>query len=188
MIYLASQSPRRRELLTQIGIEFSAMPVDIDESVYPNEPAQDYVLRMAKEKAEAADAQKRHDWPVLAADTIVVVDDEILLKPVDKADAIAILSKLSGRVHQVKTAIAVAYKGRIEAEVVTTDVYFRAISELDIEQYWQTGEPQDKAGSYGIQGIGGKFVKAINGSYSAVVGLPLVETEQLLNKMGQEQV
>lgn len=183
MIYLASQSPRRRELLSQIGIEFEVFPVDVDESVLPGESAKAYVERMALIKAEAACALVPNPWPVLTSDTIVILDGRILLKPKDKADGLATLKSLSGRTHEVKTAIAVAYKGQIRSEVVTTEVTFRALGEAEIEDYWQTGEPLDKAGSYGIQGIAGKFVKGINGSYSSVVGLPLMETEQLLSRM-----
>jgi len=186
MIYLASASPRRRELLSQIGIKFELLLVDVDESIISGELADDYVARVATLKAQTA-ANKASDqtMAILAADTSVIDGNNILGKPRDKADAINILAGLSGKTHQVKTAISVAFNGGITTEVITTDVTFRAISRQEIEQYWATGEPQDKAGAYGIQGIGGKFVEKINGSYSSVVGLPLMETEQLLNKVLQ---
>ena len=183
MIYLASASPRRRELLNQIGIEFELLKVDADESVLPGESPQDYVLRVARLKAQHGIEAAVQAWPVLAADTIVTIENHILLKPNSQQDAIATLSKLSGHTHQVKTAIAIGCDGTIVSEVVTTDVTFRTLSEAEMVRYWQTGEPADKAGAYAIQGLGGQFVKSINGSYSAVVGLPLMETEQLLNQI-----
>ena len=183
MIYLASASPRRRELLTQIGIDYQLLSVDVDETVLTGELPGDYVARVAGLKARAGEQVAKQGWPVLSADTIVIQDGQILLKPVDEADAMAILSRLSGRTHEVKTAICVAYQGQLHSEVVTTEVTFRELTELEMRDYWHTGEPADKAGSYGIQGIGGKFVRAINGSYSSVVGLPLMETEQLLTKL-----
>lgn len=186
MIYLASQSPRRRELLTQIGVEFEVLPVNVDESVSSGEQAEPYVLRMAELKAKTCAQLVDKPWPVLASDTIVICDGRILLKPKDKLDALETLALLSGRSHQVKTAIAVIHKDVLKSEVVTTEVTFRAMSATEIEDYWHTGEPCDKAGSYGIQGIAGKFVKAINGSYSSVVGLPLMETEQLLQQFTQD--
>jgi septum formation protein len=182
MIYLASASPRRRELLQQIGIKFELLLVVADESVLDHELPQDYVLRVARLKAHHGAQSAQNCWPVLAADTIVVVDKQILLKPENQQDAMSMLQKLSGRSHQVKTAIAVAYDDKISTEVVTTDVTFRQLGQSEIVDYWLSGEPVDKAGAYAIQGLGGKFVKSINGSYSAVVGLPLVETQQLLRQ------
>lgn len=187
MIYLASMSPRRRELLDQIGIAFELLKVDADESVLAGESPDDYVVRVAKLKAEHGAQAATQPWPVLAADTIVTIDNHILLKPAHEADAIATLSQLSGHTHQVKTAIAIAcvIDGSVEivAEVVTTDVTFRTLTRLEMIDYWRSGEPADKAGSYAIQGMGGKFVKRISGSYSAVVGLPLMETEQRLQQV-----
>ncbi|MFT4925544.1 MAG: septum formation protein [Phenylobacterium sp.] len=180
MIYLASASPRRRELLNQIGIEFELLSVDVDESVEIDEAPHDYVTRVAALKAQAGVAVAQQQWPILAADTIVILDGEVLLKPADQQAAIATLSKLSGHTHEVKTAIAIAFGGKVFNEVVTTQVTMRPIDEAEMLSYWQSGEPADKAGSYGIQGLGGKFVESINGSYSAVVGLPLMETERLL--------
>ncbi len=183
MIYLASASPRRRELLDQIGIEFQLLAVDANETVLPGESPQDYVVRVARLKAEHGAQAAQQPWPVLAADTIVTIDNHILLKPADEQAAVAMLSKLSGNTHQVKTAIALARDGKIVSEVVTTDVTFRTLSHAEMVDYWLTGEPADKAGAYAIQGLAGRFVKNIQGSYSAVVGLPLMETEQLLQQI-----
>lgn len=186
-VYLASASPRRRQLLAQIGIEFELLIPTVDETPLPNETADDYVARVAQLKATTAAAMVKQeaaeDMPILAADTSVINQDVILGKPKDKADGIAMLQSLSGKAHQVKTAISVVYRGKATTQVISTDVLFRELSVDEIEQYWLTGEPQDKAGAYGIQGIAGKFVKSINGSYSSVVGLPLLETEQLLKEV-----
>ena len=183
MIYLASASPRRRELLTQIGIEFELLKASVDESVLAGERPHDYVARVAALKAEAGAQNAVTDWPVLAADTIVTIGDEILLKPLDMVDAQRILTRLSGKTHQVKTAISVAFNGVVTTEVITTDVTFRELDEAEIIDYWHSGEPADKAGAYGIQGLAGKFVSSITGSYSSVVGLPLMETERLLKRI-----
>ncbi|MFT5161483.1 MAG: septum formation protein [Alteromonadaceae bacterium] len=191
MIYLASASPRRRELLSQMGIEFELLVAEADESVFVGETPDEYVLRVAKLKAhhgaQALSESGKKVRPVLAADTIVTIDDHILLKPANQQEAVATLSKLSGNTHQVKTAVAIEYKGQMYTEVVTTDVTFRALSEAEMIVYWQTGEPRDKAGSYAIQGLGGKFIQHISGSYSAVVGLPLMQTEQLLQRFELEE-
>ena len=185
-IYLASASPRRRELLQQIAIEFELLLPQVDETPLDNESADEYVARVAQLKATSAakmlaERDDSHNWPILAADTSVIIDGEIVGKPTDKADALAMLQRLSGRTHQVKTAISVVYQGQVVTQVVATDVLFRDLTCKEIEDYWLTGEPQDKAGAYGIQGIAGKFVQSIHGSYSSVVGLPLFETERLLN-------
>lgn len=181
-LYLASSSPRRRELLTQIGVPFSAHIVPIDESVLAGEAAHAYVERLARAKAGAAlaDLSDAASAVVLGADTCVVLDGQILGKPRDQADAVAMLSALSGRSHQVLSAVALASAQRVEAQVVSAEVSFRPISAAEIEAYWATGEPQDKAGSYAIQGLGAIFVRHLQGSYSAVVGLPLCETAALL--------
>jgi len=180
-LILASKSPRRKTLLQQLGYQFSCVSADIDESVFVNEKAEDYVLRVATAKAQVV-AQKNSNAVILAADTSVIVDNEILTKPIDFNDSKRILSTLSGRQHQVLTAVAIIYKQQINSIVVSTDVFFKTLSTQEISDYWHTGEPQDKAGSYAIQGIAGKFITHIHGSYSAVVGLPLYETEQLLTK------
>jgi len=179
--YLASASPRRRELLTQIGVTFELAPVDIDETPLANEGARAYVERLAQEKATAAFARIDHpDAVVLGSDTSVIIDDEILTKPADAADAKRMLQRLSGNRHQVFTAVAVLSQNRQQQVCVATDVDFRTLSDAEIERYIATGEPMDKAGSYGIQGKGAILVEKISGSYSNVVGLPLTETAALL--------
>ena len=185
-LVLASQSPRREALLSQLGYQFICQPADIDESVFDDEPALNYVVRMAKEKAEViAQATKPSlNCLILGADTCVVNNGEILAKPIDLTDCITILQTLSAKKHQVLTAIAVTDGKSISHEVIITDVYFKTLTTDEITAYWHTGEPQDKAGAYGIQGIGGQFVRRMEGSYSAVVGLPLYETSQLLAKFG----
>lgn len=179
-LYLASASPRRRELLTQLGYRFAILKVDVPEVHQPGEHAADYARRLACAKAEAGWLACEGSLPVLGSDTIVVLDDVVLEKPVDEADASRMLAALSGREHQVMTAVALATAGGIFCQLVSTNVTFRVLSAAEIAAYWQTGEPVDKAGAYGIQGIAGKFVSRIDGSYSAVVGLPLLETDQLL--------
>ena len=185
-VYLASASPRRRELLAQLGIAFERLVADIDETPLADEAPGDYVERLARAKAQAALGRAQAPWPVLGADTIVVADGQLLGKPRDIEDARRMLRMLSGRTHQVLTGIALVADDYCRTRVVTTDVSFKSLSEAEIEAYWQTGEPADKAGSYGIQGIGGKFVSRIEGSYFAVVGLPLLETEQLISDYYEE--
>lgn len=181
-LILASSSPRRQELLTQIGVPFSVQVPAIDETPLVGEAPPAYVQRMAEEKARAVLAQQAGDVCVLAADTSVIVDGLILGKPADAADAKAMLLRLSGREHQVLSAIAVADQSRLNSHVVSCKVAFRTLTDAEIEAYWLTGEPRDKAGSYAIQGLGAVFVQAIHGSYSAVVGLPLAETAALLGE------
>jgi len=181
-LYLASGSPRRRELLTQLGLRFERLSTQVEEKQRPEEAAEAYVRRLAVEKALAGVAVAEQDLPVLGADTIVVLNNEVLEKPADQQAAAAMLAKLSGRTHQVMTAVALADRQRQLACLVITEVTFRLLSEEDILAYIASGEPMDKAGSYGIQGLGGNFVRKINGSYHAVVGLPLVETAELLSQ------
>ena len=181
-IALASSSPRRRELLTQLGVNYELVKADIDETPLPDEAAPLYVLRLALAKAHAGLARLSQQKPVLGADTVVVVDGLILGKPADFEQFRQTMLLLSGRSHQVMTAIALVSSQRQLTQLVSTDVTFRVLTEAEISAYWATGEPQDKAGGYGIQGLAGRFVKRINGSYSAVVGLPLCETEQLLQQ------
>jgi septum formation protein len=187
-LILASQSPRRKQFLAQLGYQFSVQASDIDERILPSELAYDYVFRLAKQKAlhvfDSLSSAEQQVSSVLGSDTCVVVDDKILGKPKNEDDCIATLSLLSNRQHQVMTAIALVNTKGVEGQVITTEVTFKALSKTEIQAYWLTGEPQDKAGSYGIQGIAGQFVKTINGSYSAVVGLPLCETAKLLNNAG----
>lgn len=181
-IYLASQSPRRRELLDQIGVQFELLNTDIDETPLDNEAAGDYVKRLAIEKATAGQSIATADKPVLGADTIVVLDNQLLGKPRNKEHAISMLLALSGRQHQVMTAVALVQGDVTVSDVVTTSVTFRTISEQEALNYWDTDEPKDKAGGYGIQGLGAQFVEKIDGCYFAVVGLPLMKTQQLLSK------
>jgi septum formation protein len=181
-LILASQSPRRKELLEQLGVEFSCVSPQIDESQLPDENPYDYVLRLAIDKAKAGAQQVlTNDW-VLGSDTAVVIDQVILGKPKDYEHCKAMLMQLSNKSHQVYTSLALVNGDKLLTAVIVTEVDFAQLTEHDILGYWQTGEPQDKAGSYGIQGIGGKFVKSIKGSFSAVVGLPLYETQQLLRE------
>ena len=184
-IILASASPRRKELLDQIKVTYKIHPVDLDETPWPNEAPLDYVQRLAAEKSAACLAQLNTETPVLAADTAVVLGCVIMGKPKDQADALAMLTQLSGKTHQVYSAISL--RGREHSQAVSiTDVTFRRLTEREILDYWNTGEPLDKAGSYAIQGMGGMFVKSIKGSFSGVVGLPLFETAELLSKQGIE--
>lgn len=181
-LYLASASPRRRELLAQIGVPFVTRVQPIDETPLPAEAPAAYVERLALAKAQAvfATLQDRQGAVVLGSDTAVVLDGRILGKPVDREDALATLAALSGREHQVLTAVALVNDIRAEACVVTSTVRFKTLDRTQIEAYWATGEPRDKAGSYGIQGLAAVFVSQMQGSYSAVVGLPLCETAELL--------
>ncbi|BBQ82008.1 MULTISPECIES: Maf family protein [Enterobacteriaceae] len=180
-LYLASGSPRRQELLTQLGISFEKVVPGIEEVRRPHEEAQHYVARLAREKAQAGVALVCEDRPVLGADTIVILNGEVLEKPRDEAHAAAMLRMLSGNTHQVMTAVALADRQHTLDCLVVTEVTFRTLSDDDIAAYVASGEPLDKAGAYGIQGLGGCFVRKINGSYHAVVGLPLVETYELLS-------
>ncbi|WP_070963183.1 Maf family protein [Vibrio sonorensis] len=180
-LLLASGSPRRKELLEQLGYPFTVCKTDVEEQKQDVESARDYVARLSLDKALAG-LQQQPDSVVLGSDTIVVVDEEVLEKPDNLEHCKVMLSKLSGREHQVITAVSVVSKQSKETQVIDTKVWFKPLDEQEIEAYWQTGEPCDKAGSYGIQGIGGRFVTRIEGSYHAVVGLPLYETDQLLKR------
>lgn len=181
-IILASQSPRRREMLKSIISDFELASADIDERVLTGEQPEQYVTRLAIEKAQAIAVDNANTLVIGSDTTVVAVTEEqnqlILGKPEDLADSQRMFALLSAKTHLVMTAFAFVYNDKVKVENVITEVHFRAVSEQEVEQYWQTGEPQDKAGSYGLQGIGGKFVKSINGSVSAVIGLPLVELEQ----------
>lgn len=187
-IILASASPRRQELLAQIGVRFSVRGQDIDESIHAGEPPRDYVLRMAQEKADSA-LNEIAAQPgaaggiVLAADTSVVCDEAVLGKPGDEADAVDMLQRLSGRAHRVLSAVAVAAGGGKRRHALSESrVTFRAISLEEAHYYYRSGEPEGKAGAYAIQGYGAVFVERIEGSYSGVMGLPLFETAQLLSE------
>ena len=188
MIYLASQSPRRQELLRQIGVLFQRLPCDIDETPRKGEPAADYVERMALEKARAGWSRVLDESltsaPVLAADTTVVLERKILGKPRNPEDACDMLLSLSGKSHEVMTAVAVIQGEQISSRLSVTQVRMGRIDRTRAEAYVATGEPSDKAGAYGIQGYGAVLVDAIAGSYSGVVGLPLKETTDLLHEYG----
>ena len=184
MLVLASQSPRRAQLLKQIGVPFSQYSVDIDETVRVGEKPETYVKRMAQEKSSAGYQRGQNNQIVLGADTIVVTNNSILGKPKDKIDGIHMLSLLSDNTHQVFTAVTMTSAEQKKTVLVETHVCFGPLSKQQMAWYWQTGEPQDKAGGYGIQGLGGQFVKHIKGSYSAVVGLPLYQTRILLTEFG----
>lgn len=221
-IVLASGSPRRKELLSQLGYEFSVLVTDVEECKHAQETAEEYVKRLSLDKALAAlsllkdnPSEKQHvvpssdnvvssvdnvavgsgivaldsdaisldsDTVILGSDTVVVSQGQVLEKPTDFADSKRMLTQLANERHQVMTAVSVVSEEKQRTEIIITDVWFKPLSEQEIEQYWQTGEPCDKAGSYGIQGLGGRFVTRIEGSYYAVVGLPLYETDQLLQE------
>lgn len=186
MVILASRSPRRIELLKQVGVDCIVLPADINESVLENEEPAIYVKRLAREKALATATNMKREYshlPVLAADTTVCLSGEILGKPVDDADAANMLRKLSGKKHEVHTAVAVCFKDKVTVTLSTTHVAVMRLSADMISRYIASGEHRDKAGSYGIQGRAGAWIKHLEGSYSGVMGLPLFETVQLLNKV-----
>ena len=183
-IVLASQSPRRQDLLRQIGVRFTAIPVLVEEVPRSGEIAVDYVHRVAAAKSAAGLATIRTALPVLAADTEVVLDGRIMGKPRDLAHAAELLSELSGRSHLVLSAVSLRLGERHWTAFSETEVSLRALDRSEMESYWLTGEPCDKAGAYAIQGYGALFVRRIAGSYSGVVGLPLFETAELLRRVG----
>jgi len=195
-IYLASKSPRRRELLRQIGVDFELLLLreqtprgpDVTEHVLPGEAARDYVARVTCEKAACAatimQTRKLPPRPILAADTTVVIDDQILGKPADFAEASAMLRALSGRSHEVLTSIAILHDDQLSQVTQCSEVVFSSITEQEIAAYCATREPYDKAGGYGIQGSAGAFISHIAGSYTGIMGLPLYETAQLLKQAG----
>jgi len=180
-VILASQSPRRRELLTLIGIEHEVRPANIDESQLADESARDHAERLAREKTMAIDVS---DAVVIGSDTIVVVDGDILGKPSDRAQAADMLRRLSGRTHTVMTGVAARWNGRLVSGLETVEVTFRPISDGEIERYIDTGEPMDKAGAYGIQGFGATVVERVDGDYFAVMGLALNRLVRLLRELG----
>lgn len=182
MIILASQSPRRAQLLAQVGIEFRMQAAHIDESVHADERAADYVERVSIAKAEALH-REFPQYPALGSDTAVVLDQQILGKPVDRDDAVRMLLALAGRTHEVLTGVAVA-DAQTHYRLSVSRVMFRDISEQEAAAYWATGEPADKAGGYAIQGLAAAFIERIEGSYSGIMGLPLFETMQILDAIG----
>jgi septum formation protein len=197
-VYLASGSPRRRELLEQIGVAYQVLAVAVDESILPGEAAPTYVRRLALAKAAAGvQASRAVPAPVLAADTAVVLDGTILVKPTDRADGERMLEALSGRTHEVLTAVALAIRGVAAADGVAvaggtgmesclsrSEVTFRTITPAEARRYWDSGEPKDKAGGYAVQGLAAVFIADLRGSYSGVMGLPLYETARLLDAAG----
>ena len=190
-VYLASMSPRRRELLTQIGVPFHVLKTSVDESLMPGETPEAYVVRLAAEKAasgweltkEPASAELG-SAPVLSADTAVILDGNILVKPADRTDGERMLLELSGRTHEVLTAVAVAMPNGVESRLCRSEVTFRTITAKEALEYWDTGEACDKAGAYAIQGRAAIFIVNLRGSYSGVMGLPLYETAELLGLAG----
>lgn len=188
-LYLASSSPRRQELLRQVGIEFEVVPSGVVEAPQPGEQPRGYVARVARDKAEAVHSGLKSKGlrllPVLGADTEVIIDDEVLGKPRDEEHGAALLRRLSGRTHEVLTSLCLIHEHGVEEAHSITRVRFALLTEEDIAQYWASGEPADKAGGYAIQGRGAAFIEYIEGSYSGVVGLPLYELSQLLKRVGE---
>ncbi|MFY9675053.1 MAG: Maf family protein [Terriglobales bacterium] len=183
MLILASASPRRQELLRSANIAFHVQPADIKEDTLPNESAKACAERLAHEKAKAIVRSRPND-AVLGADTVVVIDNQILNKPVDAADAARMLRLLSGRTHQVITGVCLAFRGQSEIASETTSVTMSEISEKEIAAYVATGEPMDKAGAYAIQGMASRWIPRIEGDYSNVVGLPIARVYQMLQRAG----
>ena len=186
MLYLASKSPRRAELLARLGLDFGVLDLDIPEHRQPNEPAEEYVRRVAREKAGAGllTVVSVPHALVLGADTEVILDDEVFGKPRDAADAAAMLRRLSGRTHRAVTAVSLVSAGREAQAVSVSEVSFAELDEDEIAAYVATGQADGKAGAYGIQGAAERFVRHLSGSYSGVMGLPLFETSRLLKSFG----
>ena len=182
-IVLASQSPRRAELIARLGLDFDIVPADIDESYRPGEMPPEHAERLSREKAEAVARSHPHAL-VIGSDTIVVIDGAVLGKPRDREKAVEMLMRLSGRDHEVCTGIAVAMDGRVESGLERVRVRFRALDRHACEEYVATGEPMDKAGAYGIQGYGSAIVECIDGDYFAVMGLPVVRMLTLIERFG----
>ncbi|MBV8341207.1 MAG: septum formation inhibitor Maf [Gammaproteobacteria bacterium] len=183
VLCLASASPRRRELLAQIGVTCTVLVPEIDEAVLAGESAADHVVRLARAKALSVRA-RASGLPVLAADTMVLIGERICGKPADAADGIAMLLALSGRSHQVLTAVALATGGGVSHHLSASEVRLRQLSRAECAAYWESGEPRDKAGGYAVQGRAAVFIEHLSGSYSGVMGLPLFETAQLLDAAG----
>lgn len=187
-LYLASQSPRRKQLLTDLGVAFEVLPIEVDESTTALESAEDYVARLGAAKARAGldvlAGKGESQVLTLGSDTTVVADQDILGKPRDYDDFADMMERLSGRSHQVFTSVALASHDSVDLKVVESRVVFAELEPQAIRAYWDSGEPQDKAGGYSVQGLGAVFIKRIEGSYSAIVGLPLRETAQLLTSRG----
>lgn len=184
-LFLASNSPRRQELLAQVGLDFEVVNAPVEEVALPHEPPESYVLRIAIEKAMAGfnKVAGKQVW-VIGGDTAVLIDGKVLGKPKNDFDAERMLKKLSGKVHQVLSAVAIVYDGEVFSTLNKTEVRFRDLSDTEIHGYIASGEPQGKAGSYAIQGEAAQYIENINGSYSAVMGLPLFELNKLLKASG----
>lgn len=180
-IILASASPRRAELLDQIGISYQVQIADIDETPLLNETAEDLVVRLAKEKSQAIVSV---DKPVLGSDTLGLINGDLLVKPQNFQHALEMLTQMSGNWHEILSSVAVTYKNDTRVKLNKNKVFFRSINPDEIKAYWDTGEPNDKAGAYAVQGIGAMFIERIEGSYSGIMGLPLFETSQLLADVG----
>ena len=177
-IILASASPRRAELLDQIGVKYTIQVADINEDEQPNESAGDLVQRLAVEKSQAISSEVNQ--AVLGADTLGVLDGKLLVKPRDFNHAHEMLSSMSGQWHEILSAVAITYQGKTNVKLNRNSVLFRQLTNDEIKTYWETGEPQDKAGAYAIQGLAAPFIERIEGSYSGIMGLPLFETAELL--------
>lgn len=183
-LVLASASPRRQALLQQIGIDPIVHPVDIDETPQLDESVTDLVVRLAKEKAQQGVVETKSVYPVLGSDTVGLLNDKVLLKPRDFADAERMLLDMSDQWHEIHTSVALIYHSEARISTSVSRVKLRAISRSEIASYWQSGEPQDKAGAYAIQGLAAVFIERIEGSYSGIMGLPIFETSQLLQQAG----
>ena len=183
-LVLASASPRRQELLQQIGITPLVHPVDIDETPQPGEFVTDLVLRLAEEKARQGALDTAFIYPVLGSDTVGLLNGKVLLKPRDFADAERMLLEMSDQWHEIHTSVALIHQGDAHITTSVSRVKFRTISRTEIANYWQTGEPHDKAGAYAVQGLAAVFIERIEGSYSGIMGLPIFETSQLLQQAG----
>ena len=183
-LVLASASPRRQELLQQIGITPLIHPVDIDEAPQQGESVTDLVLRLAEEKARQGALETNGEFPVVGSDTVGLLNGKVLLKPRDFEDAERMLLEMSDQWHEIHTSVALIYKGESYITTSVSRVKFRAISRQEIADYWQSGEPQDKAGAYAVQGLAAVFIERIEGSYSGIMGLPIFETSQLLEQAG----
>jgi len=184
VLILASASPRRRELLRQLGVPHCAQPADIDERRLPGESVETCVVRLAHEKAERIWELQQRALPVLGADTAVVLGEQLLGKPADRDDGLRMLEHLSGRTHRVLTAVALMTSQGVSSHLCDSSVSFRALSAQECQRYWDTGEPRDKAGGYAVQGFGAAFIAELRGSYSGVMGLPLYEVADLLQRAG----
>ncbi len=187
-LYLASRSPRRLELMRQIGLSPEVLTIAVDESALPNEPLESFVRRLAVDKARSGfDSVAANDVWVVGGDTVVAIDGQVLGKPRDEADYRRMMALLSGRTHQVLSGLAVVHDGVVRSTVSVSRVSFSELDDREVEAYWRSGEPRDKAGGYGIQGYAGKWVRHLEGSYTGIMGLPLYELDRLLKESGYHE-